>query len=179
MAGTQEGWSVCPGCGLALPGPPGLAGRSNASAACWQLYGEVQGYETQHLARLGRFHQLMVDAYASQHAGGSARPISTAFGLLGLELALVRHVEGSRVRAIHQYLGDCFSEWPAFAPPELRADLTVFDVASAGSFEAHGELVQRWAAAVWAVWRPAHGQVVALLEERLPPDIRERLLASD
>lgn len=179
MAATQEGWSVCPGCGLAPPGSPGLAGRSDASAACWQLYGEMQGYETQHLARLGRFHQLMVDAYASQHAGGSARPISTAFGLLGLELALERRVEGSRVRAIHQYLGGRSSEWPAFAPPERRAELTVFDVASAESVEAHGELVQRWAAAVWAAWQPAHEQVVALLEEHLPPDIRARFLASE
>ena len=93
--------TTCPGCGLELPasGLPWDPGR-NASPECWQLYGEVQGFELRHLELARDYHQLAVDAYAAQHAGreavGDVPPISVAFALAGLHLALDRRRSGRR-----------------------------------------------------------------------------------
>lgn len=71
-AGTSAD-SSCPGCGLAAPDtgedpPP----EYRASAACYRLYGEVlaRDYSDPAYYRVG--HQMVVDAYAAQHAGGRA-----------------------------------------------------------------------------------------------------------
>ncbi len=147
--------------------------------ACWQLYGEVLGYEAEHLSELGRFHQLMVDAYGAQHAGGPTPRIATAFGLIGLHLALEEGMSGIEIRAAHQHLARHFAEWPAFARPTRPATLTVSDVAAAGSPEAHADLVQRWARSVWSSWDAAHERVATLVAERLPADVRGRLGVPD
>ena len=93
------GPTTCPGCGVELPAS-GLApdpGR-NASPECWQLYGEVQGFELGHSELIRDLHQLTVDTYAAQHAprdpGGDVPPIGVAYALAGLHLALDRGVPG-------------------------------------------------------------------------------------
>ena len=91
-------WNVCPGCGLILPGGVDLHGRSNASEACWQLYGEVAAHEAAHVVALGRLHQLTVDTYGAQHAGRSAARIGVAFALIGLRLSLDEGWSGEEVR---------------------------------------------------------------------------------
>jgi hypothetical protein len=159
----------CPGCGLKLPGNPGdVSSRPGASAACWQLYGEVAGYEAQHVAFLGRFHQLMVDAYAAQHPVPEGSGIALAFALIGLRLALDEGWRGDQVRDAHQALAVVPRAWPRFDRPENRGSLTVFDVAMAASPEAHAELVQAWAADVWQAWGHQRSGVIALLNDRLP-----------
>ena len=166
---APTGWSVCPGCGLKLPGSdapiPGDP-RRNASAACWQLYGEVTGYELQHVIRLGRYHQITVDTYAAQHAGDSGPPIGLAFALIGLHLALEEGLSGSEVRAAHQSLAGRFRIWPRFAAPTALATITVFDVASARSPDEHADLVLQWARSEWERWGTAHDAVARLLAER-------------
>ena len=82
-------WTECPGCGLRLPDRGDLDPRTHASAACRMLYGEVQGYELDHLAELGRHHQVLVDVYGAQHIGPATPGIRSAFCLIGLELSLV------------------------------------------------------------------------------------------
>ena len=168
-------WSVCPGCGLTLPGRANLHGRSNASEACWQLYGEVAAHEAAHLVVLGRHHQLMVDAYAAQHAGGSAARIGVAFALIGLRLSLDEGWSGDEVRDAHQYLGANFKAWPEFGPPAERTWMTVYDVALATSPDDHARLVRRWAAEVWAAWEQVRENVVALLGARLPMEVRAQI----
>jgi len=165
--GAPSAWVPCPGCGLALPGPDERHRGLNASAACWALYGEVIGRELAHLGLLGGLHQLTVDAYEAQHAGGRARALSVAFGLVGLHLALEEGATGTEVRDAHAYLGRRHRGWPAFDPPLEPAAITVFDIAAADSPEEHAELVRRWATAVWETWRPVHGAVRRLVEERL------------
>jgi Family of unknown function (DUF5946) len=160
--------SPCPGCGLVLPG----AGapwdrRSLASDACHALYGEVAGYELEHVIRLGKWHQLLVDTYAAQHAGPETPLIGTAFALVGLALALEDGWDGLQVRAAHQQLAREFQVWPRFDLPSSRGAMTVFDVAMAGSPEAHVERLGAWAADVWASWSASHGAVRALIAERL------------
>lgn len=80
----------CSGCGLYLPAAAAAyTDRYNASAGCYQLYGELaawtiaQGYAD-------FIHQLAVDAYGAQHAGPRSPPIATTFALIGLSLALER-----------------------------------------------------------------------------------------
>ena len=80
---TTGRWSFCPDCGLTLPGSADPHPRSNTSEACWQLYGEVAAHEAANVAVLGRLHQLTVDTYPAQHAGGSAARIGVAFALIG------------------------------------------------------------------------------------------------
>ena len=146
-ADTASGsWSVCPGCGVTLPGSGDLHGRSNASEACWQLYGEVAAHEAAHVAVLGRLHQLTVDTYGAQHAGSSVARIGVAFALIGLRLSLDEGWSGEEVRDAHQYLGAKFKAWPEFAPPAERTWMTVYDVALATSPDEHARLVHRWAA---------------------------------
>lgn len=148
--------------------------RTNASAACRRLCGEVYGYEYEHAARLGRFHQLTVDAYGAKHGGPSSPSIGTAFGLIGLHLALEEGWSGMQVRDAHQELARRFDDWPAFDRPPSMTGLTIFDVAMAGSPDAHADTVERWAAAVWASWEPAHREVARLIAERLPGGVESR-----
>jgi hypothetical protein len=163
----QPAASLCPGCGLSLPAT-GLSWDPKlfASPECWQLYGEVAGFELAHPDLVARFHQLAVDTYGAQHTGGDGRGIRIAYSLVGLHLALDRGWTGLAVRTLHQRMGRPQPTWPAFAKPPRRKTQTVLDVALAGaradSVAGHAAAVQRWAAAVWAEWAPVHAEVAAL-----------------
>lgn len=127
------------------------------------LYGEVAGYESEHVVELGRWHQLFVDAYAAQHVGPRTPAIATAFALIGLHLALDEGWDGLRVRDAHQRLAAASRTWPAFAPPASRGDLTIFDVAMAGSPAAHVERLRAWAGTAWTAWSDSREAVRALV----------------
>jgi hypothetical protein len=176
VSNVRSTFLSCPGCGLKLPDDPGdVSSRPGASAACWQVYGEVAGYESQHVAFLGRFHQLMVDAYAAQHPVSEGSGIGLAFALIGLHLALDERWRGDQVRDAHQALAAVPRAWPRFAPPQNRGSMTVFDVAMAASPEGHAELVQAWAADVWESWQDERQAVIALIDESLPSEHRARI----
>jgi hypothetical protein len=168
--------TTCPGCGLQLPasGVP-WDRRGNASPECWQLYGEVQGFALGHFELVRDFHQLTVDAYAAQHAhrevGGDLPPISVAYALVGLHLALDRGISGIEVRAAHQRMGKPDPSWPRLPTPERIGAVTVFEVAAAGvmvgSVAGHARAVRAWAAAVWQAWAAQHATVAALADRLL------------
>src|SRR5712692_7314451 len=99
----MEGSSRCPGCGVELPASGLRAGPgSTASPECELVYGELIGFEMSHLARLGRFHQLSVDADGAQHPDAAGSGIRLAYSLVGLYLALERGAGGLQVREAHQ-----------------------------------------------------------------------------
>ena len=168
---AMSGATICPGCGLRLPAS-GLPWdrRRNASSECWQLYGEVQGFALHHLSLVRDLQQLTVDAYAAQHAprepGGDLPPISVAYALVGLHLALDRGLSGIEVRAVHQRMGKPDPSWPRLPTPARTGGMTVFDVAGAGamvrSVAGHAEAVRAWATAVWQAWAVQHARVAAL-----------------
>jgi hypothetical protein len=163
----------CPGCGVELPGTAEpWDPRSLASEACHGLYGEVAGFESQHVAELGRWHQRLVDTYAAQHAGSRTPLIGTAFALIGLHLALEEGWDGLAVRDAHQDLAGRYREWPAFPAPERRGALTVLDLALASTPEEHVERLRAWAADAWQAWAASHATVEALIAERLPRERR-------
>jgi hypothetical protein len=173
---TMSGSTTCPGCGLRLPGS-GLPWdpRRNASPECWQLYGEVQGFALNHRELVRNFHQLTVDAYAAQHGprevGSDRPPISVAYALVGLHLALDHGLSGLEVRAAHQRMGKPDPSWPRLPTPERTGAMTVFDVAAAGAMVAsvagHAQAVRAWAAAIWQAWAAEHATVAALADRLL------------
>ncbi|HEV8653054.1 MAG TPA: DUF5946 family protein [Actinomycetes bacterium] len=167
----MSGWTTCPGCGLELPASGSTPDpRRNASPECWQLFGEVQGFELNHIELVRDDHQLAVAAYAAQHAsrdaGGDIPPTGVAYALVGLHLALDRGVPGVRVRAAHQRMGRPDASWPRLPAPTSTGAVTVFDVATAGamvdSVAAHAQAVRAWAAVVWQAWAAQHAAVAAL-----------------
>jgi hypothetical protein len=159
--------TICPGCGVVLPAS-GLTAdpRQNASAECRQAAGEVTGFELQHTAQLGRFHQLAVDAYGAQHSDPEGQGIRIAYSLVGLYLALERGMNGLQVRKIHQSMGKPQPDWPRFPRPPSLGAVTILHVAKRGvqanSVEAHAQAVQEWAGSVWSAWSAQHDAVAAL-----------------
>jgi hypothetical protein len=149
--------------------------RRNASPECWQVCGEVQGFALNHLELARDLHQLTVDAYAAQHAprevGVDVPPISVAYALVGLHLALDRGLSGIEVRAAHQRMGRPDPSWPRLPTPERTGAMTVFEVAAAGamvgSVAGHAKAVGAWAAAVWQAWAAEHATVAALADRLL------------
>jgi Family of unknown function (DUF5946) len=162
--------SVCPGCGLRSTEPGIELDRPlNASSACWGLHAELVGFELLHPARLGRLHQLTVDAYGAAHAGPPTGERYVAYSLVGLCLALERGATGAEVRAFHSRMGPPTAAWPAFDPPAHRSPITVADVveagARAGSTDGHEALVRGWADAVWACWSERHADIRRLTDD--------------
>ena len=166
--------SVCPGCGLRAPPGGILLDRPlNASPECWGLHAELVGFELGHPVLVGRYHQLTVDAYGAQHAGGPTGRIRVAYSLVGLHLALEQGRSGTAVRALHERMGRPDASWPDFRRPVSTGALTVADVveagARAGSVEGHATLVERWAHSVWDAWADqqdlVRGLTVRLLGE--------------
>jgi Family of unknown function (DUF5946) len=174
----MSGSTSCPGCGLQLPAS-GMVWdpRRNGSPECWQLYGEVQGFALNHPALVRDLQQLTVDAYAAQHArrevDPDVPPISIAYALVGLHLALDRGASGIEVRAAHQRMGKPDPSWPRLSAPAHSGAMTVFEVAVAGtmvgSVAGHARAVRAWAAAIWQAWA-AQQAAVAELTDRLLGD---------
>ena len=79
--------TTCPGCGLELAaGTQGYERKFNASAECWSVFEEVLAKEFQSAPLFGQVHQLTVDAFAVQHAGGRHPDKSVCIHLVGLHL---------------------------------------------------------------------------------------------
>lgn len=147
---------TCPGCGLDMPLSERSYDRSfHASAECWSVFEEVLAAEFQDALLFGQVHQLTVDTYAVQHAGGGQRDKSVCVHLVGLHLVLDRSVAPVKVAPYLQRLASRRS-WPSLDPPRQRASLTVCDVALAGSPQMHVRRVREWAADVWRTWTPHH-----------------------
>lgn len=167
---TSGGERVCPGCALHMPVRPALAahGYYNASPECWSVYTEVLGAEYSHVVLFGQVHQLTVDAYAVQHAGGPHPDKSVAVHLAGLHLMLVRGVKPPDVPPMLQRLASRRPEWPHFEAPRVDWPITVFDVAlCAGEFEEHIRAVRAWSALVWDAWLPHHAGIAAFVGAHL------------
>jgi Family of unknown function (DUF5946) len=75
---AMRGSTTCPGCGLELPTTSSTWDpHRNASPECWQLYGEVQGFELHHIQLVRDYHQLAVDAYAVAAAGAMVNSVAS------------------------------------------------------------------------------------------------------
>ncbi len=149
--------TACPGCGVDLP-PTTSAEPSalHASPACEALHHEILGFAHEHPVML-RYHQLTVDTYGAQHAGGPAPQIRVVYGLAGLWLSIEHDFSGEDVRAVHRRMGRPTADWPSFDPPAPPQHwLTVADVAEAGaharSEAGHARAIAQWSESVWETW---------------------------
>jgi hypothetical protein len=155
-------YTTCPGCGLDRPAqdtPP--TDRYNASAECWHLFTELTG-ETMARTDPEFAHQHCVDAYGAQHAGGPTKPITTAFALIGLHLAIDEDYTGREIQQVHMELGEADREWPQFTPPEQPGEYTVQTVLEASPGPERDTRITDWAESVWAAWDHAHERVKRL-----------------
>lgn len=160
---------TCPGCGVVLP-DAGLpkSDRFNASGECWQMYTQLAGY-TLSLNDKEFFHQTAIDTYESQHTGATAKNITTAFGLIGLYLAIEKGFTGKQVQRAHMFLGERAHDWPRFEPPTNKWEVTVADVMDTPEADRIVKIKQ-WAFSVWQGWRASHTQVKALVDEFIFPN---------
>jgi hypothetical protein len=161
---------ACPGCALGMPRRSALTahGYYNASPECWSVYTEVLGAEYSNAVLFGQVHQLTVDAYAVQHAGGRHPDKSVAVHLAGLYLTLDCGVRPTSVPSMLQRLASANPDWPHYTPPRCAWQVTVFDVAlAAGEFEVHARIVRAWSESVWQAWSDHHASVAAFLDREL------------
>ncbi len=157
--------SSCPGCGLEMPQSPRIYDRKfHASAECWSVFEEVLASEFQNAVLFGQVHQLTVDAYAVQHAGGDHPDKSVCIHLVGLHLVLERSVVPVDVPSRLQRVA-ARTSWPHLEPPVERSSLTVCDVALADSPQTHALRVREWAAQVWRAWSAHHDVVRELASD--------------
>ena len=167
MTSIQE--SLCPGCGLKMPVStrPGKQGYYNTSMECWSLYTEVLCAEYSDAILFGQVHQLTVDTYSSQHAGGPHPDKSVVVHLVGLFLMLERDVRPTGVPPFLQRLAGSIQTWPHFSPPADMGSITVFDIALCESSEAHIKGVREWARIVWGCWAEHHAELSRLISYHL------------
>lgn len=154
-AATQD---ACPGCGIVLPQPAGVASpHIGTSPGCWAAYGDVVGREYGEWG-FPPVHRLTSDTYMVQHPGEPtpAAIQSMAAHLISLHLSLDRGIEAGRLnREIGRIVADP-SVFRWLDPPRPVSWLTVMDVKGAGSLREHSGRVQRWARSVWEAWSDHH-----------------------
>jgi hypothetical protein len=141
----------------------------HGSPECWSVFGEVLAREFGDAVLFARVHQLGVDAYAAQHAGGAHRDKSVCVHLVGLHLALVDGVPPRLVPPRLQALVAAAPAWPHWPPPAAGGGPTVADVALAATQRAHVDATHAWARAVWASWAPRHAAIAALARRANAP----------
>ena len=169
--------TICPGCGLSMPASTSAVyeGYFNVSGECWSVFTEVIGQEFADAVLFGQVHQLTVDAYAVQHAGGRHPDKSVAVHLSGLHLALERGLRPPTIAPRLQRLAsrveaDPRLSWPHLKPPADRGAITVFDVAMADSFDSRVTIGREWARTVWATWSDHHAAVAAFVADHIQPE---------
>lgn len=148
----------CPGCGLELPAEPGAGSHRyfNASPECWGVFGEVLAEDYGDAMRFAATHQLSVDAYAAQHAGGAHPQRSVTIHLVGLQLVLEAGLRPTAVPPLLQALATATQRWPPLELPSRRWTLTVGEVALA---EEPVTVVRAWAEEVWQAFEASHRSI--------------------
>ncbi len=161
--------SRCPGCGLTMPKRETATyhGYYNASPECWLVYTEVLAAEYSNAVLFGQVHQLTVDTYAVQHAGGAHPDKSIDIHLSGLYLVLEQKLRPTAVPPKLQRLASIVDSWPHFTLPPMSGAITVCDVALSKSMADHIEAVKRWAALVWREWSAYHSDIGSFVSQHL------------
>jgi hypothetical protein len=150
----------CPGCGLLMPLSSKVTydGYFNSSPECWVVFEEVLAVASSN-PEYAPVYQLIIDAYAAQHAGGKHPERSVLVHLAGLYAAFDLGVPHAEVPTLLQRLAAQNRVWPRLKPPDPPSPLTVLELALA---EGSAEFLTRagtWANSVWNSWAEQHDQV--------------------
>lgn len=153
--------NVCPGCRLRMPAQPQLeyGGYYHCSPECWLVYSEVLGSQFSNAVVFGAVHQMTVDAYAVQHAGGPHPDKSVTIHLAGLLAAFELGVHPMQIPGLLRTIADNTHEWPHFDQPQANGPLDISAIAFADSPLDQIERVQSWAKFVWDSWSSHHEKI--------------------
>ena len=155
---------TCPGCGLRAPDAGGLApAEHRASPGCYALYGELIARDYADPEYYRRAHQVIVDAYAAQHAGGTSRRETQTVGLCLMTLCLFVEdgVPPADGPALHKRMVAHRPDFPWLQPPPTHGLMTVADVLRARTADEHAHLALQWGEQVWQAWKPHHATIRA------------------
>jgi hypothetical protein len=158
---------ACPGCGLLMPETTREIERGyyNCSTECWSVYTEVLAAEYSNAPLFGAVHQLTVDTYAVQHAGGPHPDKSVAVHFAGLHLVYAHGRKPVEVAPILQRIASAARAWPHFEVPRAPVTLTVADIALCSTMIDHIERVREWSRQVYAAWSDHHEAIGAFIDE--------------
>ncbi len=175
--------STCPGCGLQLPKNESAVDKYyyNCSPECAQVFDCVLGVEFSNQLLFQEIHQLTVDAYCVQHAGGRHPAKSVTVHLAGLYAWNQLDIAPSKIAVFHQRLvrnyqkefnlrGGRESGWPLFEPPKSMVDLGILDVHQTTSPADHADTVRKWCRAIWLSWSDHHDTIGKIFERYAASD---------
>ncbi len=148
---------ICPGCKLKLNNEGLLPNeRFNASGECFKLFSELSFFTLSNNDK--RFiHQLIVDAYGAQHAGGCTKDITVIFALIGLCLVVERNYTGKQVQLLHIRISK--QNWSYLEPPKHPASIKINDVVKVITDSQKELLIHNWVKAVWDSWAEQHNYI--------------------
>lgn len=134
-----------------------------ASAGCYAIAGEVlaRDYSDPDYYRLA--HQIVVDAYAAQHGGGSSRrEVQTvALCLMTLCLFIEQGVAPEHGPSLHQRMTVRRPQFTRLEPPDMHGLMTVADLLPARDAAEHARLALKWGGQVWGAYKAHHETVRA------------------
>jgi hypothetical protein len=139
-------------------------GYFNCSPECWVLFEEVLAVSSGDPEKYAPVHQLTIDAYAAQHAGGRHPDRSVLVHLAGLHAAFELQMPWADVPAMLKQLAVRVPAWPHLVPPEFPSPLTILEVALAEGPADHVARVGSWANSVWHSWADQHDTVARLVK---------------
>lgn len=156
----------CPGCGLEMPRSDRVTydGYFNCSPECWVLFEEVLAGVSADPA-YHPVHQLVIDAYAAQHAGGKHPDRSVLVHLVGLYAAFELRMPFVEIPTLLKRLATQTANWPHLRQPVLPAPLTVLEMATADCAQDGVSLAATWANAVWNSWAEQHDVIARFVRE--------------
>ena len=164
----------CPGCSLEMPENKrlGYDGYYNCSKECWAVYSEVLGYQFSNAIVFSQVHQLTVDAYAIQHAGGSHPDKSIAIHLCGLHAAYNLRISQIEIPKLLQKVSKRVQQsdtlkWPHLEAKQYSLATSIFDIAVADTAQGHVDRAKEWAELNWLKWSEFHDSIAQFVESLL------------
>jgi len=139
--------------------PPGGA----PDAAERQAYEELQFYSLAHGSPVF-VHQLVVDAWAAQHADERTKPIALTFALVGLYLHLEKGFTGRQVQLAHMKLARRTRTWPTLPQPADRGAVTAADVIAKPEGPERDQAIDVWCRSVWDAYIGNRDAIVDILK---------------
>ncbi len=113
----------------------------------------------------GFIHQYVVDAFAAQQADDQTKPITLAFALIGLYLAVEHGVSGRHVQRVHMQLGRRKHAWPRFVLPAERGEMTAVRVLMVAEGEERDKAIRAWCRDVWLAYSTQRPRVTECLRQ--------------
>jgi hypothetical protein len=139
-------------------------GYFNSSPECWVLFEEILAGASGD-PQYQPVHQLIIDAYAAQHAGGKHPDRSVIVHLAGLYAAFELKMPFAQIPPLLKRLATAAAAWPHLVPPEFPAPLTVLELATADGAAEGVPMAGTWAQAVWNSWAEQHETVARFVQE--------------